>query len=198
MRLESDCVGTISGFFSFGCCLACKVLDVSHSPATLDEFLSQAAIGSIPGPIVVGFSLAYFTVLVLVALLTMSMIRSKSSYEGIATQTVLEPSKIESNRNAKTKRVRFGLKQQKIQLLAFIVTDKADDVAKHILSKLKRGVTKVASEEGAVLICALTKDEIRILKDAVSIVDADATVNLSPAQEVWGKVLTHSPMNRVK
>ena len=150
-------------------------------PSSWHEFVGRAAIGPVPGTVVVGFSLGYFLILILVALLTMSLAGSKSSQEGTAIRVERQ------TRNTKVRQSWFGWKRKKRQVLAFIITDKAEEVSSRILSALKRGVTSIVSADVTVLICALRSDEIRSLKSAVSSSDANATINVTSADEIWGK-----------
>jgi uncharacterized membrane protein len=150
-------------------------------PSSWYEFVGRAAIGSVPGTVVVGFSLGYFLILILVALLTMNLAGSKSSQEGTAIRVERQ------SRNTKVRQSWFGWKRKKRQVLAFIITDKAEEVSSRILSELKRGVTSIVSADVTLLICALRSDEIRSLKSAVIGSDANATINVTSADEIWGK-----------
>lgn len=159
-------------------------------PANIDEFLSRAAIGPMPGTVVVSLSLAYFGVLALVALFTMSMTHiagEVSPHVGIDIHSALGTKSLRAHGKAKETRAWFGSWQRKQQFLAFIITDKADAVAKRILDELGRGVTSMASEESTVLICALAATQIRDLKAVVTKEDPQALLMLSSAQEILGR-----------
>lgn len=150
-------------------------------PSSWQEFVGRAVIGPVPGTVVIGFSLAYFLILVLVAMLTMSLEGSKSSHEGTA---------IRAEGHVHTSKGRqswFGWKRKKRQVLAFITTDNADEVSMRILTELKRGVTSIVSADTTVLICALRVDEIRALKNVVSGSDANVTIHVTSADQIWGK-----------
>jgi hypothetical protein len=94
----------------------------------------------------------------------------------------------------KTKGLRSILapRQRRRQLLALIITDKAEAVSNRILTDLRRGVTAIngkgmyTGKEHTVLMCALTVTEAHNLKSAVAKEDPKAVVIVSPAQEILG------------
>ena len=79
------------------------------------------------------------------------------------------------------------------QLLALIITGKAEPVSNRILSDLGRGVTAISGKgmytgaDRTVLMCALTVTEVHNLKTAVAKEDPQAFVIVSPAQEILGR-----------
>jgi uncharacterized membrane protein len=160
-------------------------------PANFNEFLSRAAIGPMSGPIVVSLSVAYFGVLALVALFTMSMAHVSgevSPQAGMDIRPTLGAKSTRAHGKAKGARAWFGSWQRKQQFLVFILTDKTDAVAKRILNELGRGVTSMAAGEGStVLMCALSATEIKKLKAVIAEEDPQASVILTSAQEVLGR-----------
>jgi hypothetical protein len=151
-------------------------------------FIGRAAIGPVPGPIVVSLSLAYFCFLALVAIFTLSLTK--------VTGEVLPRSGPDTHPKlrVKTERIPGMIKrtwldpwQRRQQFLALIITNKADVIAKRILSEIKRGVTAVPGEESTMLICALTASEINNLRAVVAKEDPQATVNVLSAQEILGR-----------
>lgn len=153
-------------------------------PSSWNEFVGRAVIGPVPGILVVGFSLVYFLLLSLVAILTMSLSGPKSSQEGTAIRSTVPVS--QPRRADAKKKAWFGGKRRKSQVLAFIITDQPTDVARHILRDLKRGVTSVDGEGSTVLICALTTHESKLLKKTVKEADTNATINVTAADQIWG------------
>lgn len=87
----------------------------------------------------------------------------------------------------------FAPRHRRKQLLALIITEKADAVSKRILTDLRRGVTAMQGKgmytgtERTILICALTVTEVHSLKVAVAKDDPQAFVIVSPAQEILGR-----------
>jgi uncharacterized membrane-anchored protein YitT (DUF2179 family) len=84
-------------------------------------------------------------------------------------------------------------KWRRQQLLALIVTSKAQQVADRVLKEMRRGVTGLhgrgmyTQTEREVLMVALTVTEMAHLKALVSEEDPDAFVVVAPAQEVLGR-----------
>jgi hypothetical protein len=87
----------------------------------------------------------------------------------------------------------FAPPHRRKQLMALIITDKADAVAGRILTDLRRGVTALSGkgmytgQERSVLICALTVTEVHNLKFAVNKEDPNAFVVVSAAHEILGR-----------
>jgi uncharacterized membrane protein len=156
------------------------------------EFILRGAIGPIPGQIVILLGMAYYTFLLLVAIGTVGM--TKASGEilprfGEETLTTL----FASNVKAKDARPFFAPRHRRRQLVALIITGKAEAVSKRIMTDLKRGVTSLSGkgmytgQDRSVLICALTVTEVHNLKHAVVKEDATAFVVVSAAQEILGR-----------
>jgi hypothetical protein len=87
----------------------------------------------------------------------------------------------------------FRQARRRQQLMALIVTDRAQAVAANILNEMKRGVTSLegtgmyTGKQHSVLMCALTVTEVPQLKALVRDSDPQAFVIVSPAQEVLGR-----------
>jgi uncharacterized membrane protein len=157
-------------------------------PATdLQEFISRAAIGPVPGRIVVSLSLAYFALLVLVAISTMLVTRLRDS-KLPRSGTVEKPrARIPASRRWTLKRARSLLRPgQSPQFLALIITSQADAIASQIMRATHHGVTAVPGEGSTLLICALRASEIRNLKIMVAREDMQASISILTAQEVLG------------
>ena len=159
---------------------------------TLQQFISRGAVGPIPGVVVVTLGIIYHLFLLSIAIVTVGM--TKASGEilpryGIATGHE------EHTHVDRSKGIRGWLYPQhrRPQLLALIVTDKAEAVSKRILTDLGRGVTALAGkgmytgQNRSVLMCALTVTEVHNLKHAVVNEDPHAFVVVSAAQEILGR-----------
>jgi uncharacterized membrane protein len=165
-------------------------------PNDMKEFISRAAIGHIPGNIVVMVSLAYFAFLILVAVLTVNMTRATGEvfprFGGDHGQD-LRSDQVHSTGDFKGIRPWLAPRHRRRQFLAFIITANAKAVSDRILSNLGRGVTAVdgrgmyTGAERTVLMCAVTVTEVHNLKSSVAKEDPQAFVIVSPAQEVLGR-----------
>jgi hypothetical protein len=140
----------------------------------------------------IGLGFILYASLALIALATITMTR--------ATGEVLprfgdEAAPAVSGETGKVRGWRAFLapRHQRRQLLALIITNKADTVSKRILTDLGRGVTAMSGkgmytgQKRAILLCALTVTEVHNLKTAVAKEDAQAFVIVSPAQEILGR-----------
>jgi uncharacterized membrane protein len=156
---------------------------------SLDEFISRSSVGPVSGEIMIVLGFVLYTSLALIAVATVTMTR--------ASGEVLPRFGEEVNISEKDKpqglRAWFAPRHRRRQLLALVITGKAEEVAKRILSDLGRGVTAMQGKgmytgaERTVLMCALTVTEAHNLKTAVAKEDPQAFVIVSPAQEILGR-----------
>lgn len=157
---------------------------------TLAEFTQRAAVGQVSGEIMLLLGLAFYSGLTLIAIATLSMTQ--------ATGEVLPRFGEESigavfSAQGKGLRAFLAPRHRRRQLMALIITDKAEAVANRVLIDLKRGMTALpgkgmyTGKEHTVLICAITVTEVNNLKSAVAREDPNAFVVVSPAQEVLGR-----------
>jgi uncharacterized membrane protein len=159
---------------------------------TLQEFIRRSAIGPVSGQIMIGLGFILYTTLAVVALATINMNRATGE---ILPRFGDEAAPIIPTEAGKLKGLRAFLapRHQRRQLLALVITDKPETVAKRILSDLGRGVTAMSGkgmytgQKRSVLMCALTVTEVHNLKTAVAKEDAKAFVIVSPAQEILGR-----------
>jgi uncharacterized membrane protein len=159
---------------------------------TVGEFISRGAVGPISGVIIVALGVLFHAFLLGVAIGTVGMTKAsgeilprfggESGYEQHA-ETV----------DRKGLRAWLYPQHRRKQLLALVITDKAEAVSQRILTDLRRGVTALPGKgmytgtDRAVLMCALTVTEVHNLKAAVGKEDPQAFVIVSPAQEVLGR-----------
>ncbi len=162
-------------------------------PATnITELVTRAAVGPIPGHIIITLGLIYYGFLALLAIGTLGLNK--------ATGEVLPRFGGESDHEllgaeapGKGLRARLYPRYRRRQLLAFIITSREEAVSNAIMSELKRGVTAVSGkgmytgQDRSVLMCALTVTEVHHLKECVAQADPEAFVIVSPAQEVLGR-----------
>jgi len=165
-------------------------------PADMQEFISRAAIGHIPGNAVIIASLAYFAFLILVAIFTVNMTHATGEVFprfGMDGEQDLRGDQLRPTEAFKGIRSWVGVRQKRRQFLALIITGNAKAVSDRILSDMGRGVTAMDAKgmytgtDRTVLMCALTVTEVHNLKAAVAKDDPNAFVIVSPAQEVLGR-----------
>ncbi len=155
------------------------------------EFILRGAVGPIPGQIMIACGAAYYAFLALVAIGTVGM--TKATGEILPRFGSENGHESEAQSSFKGIRSILAPSHRRKQLLALIITNKANTVSDRILSDLKRGVTAMQGKgmytggEKTILICALTITEVHNLKTAVAKEDPQAFVIVSPAQEVLGR-----------
>lgn len=171
---------------------------IHPTPTTaLTELVARAAIGPIPGRVVVLGGAAFYGLLALLGIITAGMQQATGEvlpkYTGLAQQHV--PAGV-GTRLVRSLRDLLVPTRRRRQLLAMIITAKPDKVSARLLQAMGRGVTGLAGEgmyshtERGVLITALTVTEIERLKDLVAAEDANAFVIVVSAQEVLGRGFT--------
>ena len=159
---------------------------------SLQEFIQRGAVGPINGIVMIALGISYHVFLLLVAIGTVGMTKATGE---ILPRFGGDSGHENLSESAPGKGVRAWLYPQhrRKQLLAFIITDKEENVSKRILADLRRGVTSIAGKgmytgKGhSVLMCALTITEVHNLKVAVAKEDPVAFVIVSPAQEILGR-----------
>lgn len=167
-----------------------------QTAASWNEFFARAAVGNISGEVILAAGLIFNGALLLLGLLTVGLQRASGEVlprYGTFSLSALADSAISSSRDKANWRAWFRPSRRRQQLLAFIITDRAQAVADRILHEMKRGVTALpgtgmyTDKKHTVLLCALTVTEVPNLKALVRAEDDKAFVTLSPAQEVLGK-----------
>jgi len=171
---------------------AAKIWLFPQPAAALDEFIQRSGVGPISGEVMIVLGLGLYAFLLLVALATISMTRATGEVLprfGEETTTTM----FSSQGKKKGARAFLAPRHRRRQLMALIITDKAEAVAKCIMTDLRRGVTALpgkgmyTGQERSVLICALTVTEVHNLKSAVAKEDPTAFVVVSAAQEILGR-----------
>lgn len=163
-----------------------------HPTATTDiaEMVARAAIGPLQGTLVMTVGLAYYVLLLTVGILTIRMTKATGEILPRFGQDVKIDQLSETIRG---KQAWFSPRHKRQQYLAFIVTDKANEVSKAIMDELSRGVTALhgtgmyTGKERNILMCALTVTEVNHLKSVTSKQDPNAFVIITGAQEVLGR-----------
>ena len=154
------------------------------------EFVARSAVGPVAGEIMIGLGLVFYASLFLLAIGTINMTRATGEVLPRFGDDATAPS---TEGKPKGLRGMFAPRHQRKQMLALIITDKAEPVSKRILTDLGRGVTAMAGKgmytgaDRSILMCALTVTEVHNLKSAVAKEDPNAFVIVSPAQEILGR-----------
>jgi uncharacterized membrane protein len=160
------------------------------------HLLSRAAIGPIPGSVVLAAGLCFNGALMLLGLLTIGLQQATGEVlprYGIFHISGLADGAMGRSRRLSQLRAWFRPSRRRQQLLAFIVTDRDEAVSARIMHDMRRGATALSAtgmytqQPRTVLLCALTVTEVPHLKALVGAEDPNAFVILSPAQEVLGK-----------
>lgn len=161
-------------------------------PANFGEFVIRSAIGPIPGQTVLIMGAIYYAFLVVMALGTISMNRATGEVLPRFGEDALSAF-FPTERKGKSFQPFLAPAHRRKQLVAIIITAKAEEVSRRILTDLGRGVTALAGkgmytgQDRSVLICALTVTEVHNLKHAVALEDPTAFVVVSAAQEILGR-----------
>ena len=161
-------------------------------PANVEEFINRASTGPVSGEIMILLGIVFYIILTVFAIATITMTRATGEVlprfgDETATAAPSEQGKPKGLRGL------IAPRQRRRQLLALIITGKAEPVSNRILADLRRGVTAISGKgmytgtERTVLMCALTVTEVHNLKTAVAKEDPQAFVIVSPAQEILGR-----------
>jgi uncharacterized membrane protein len=168
---------------------------------TWDDFVVRAALGPVPGSLMLALGLLYNGVLFLIGFGTLGLTQASGEVlpkygelpvlSGLwhAMETHDRPGAPEQ-----APRTPLGLyRRRRQQLLAFVIASKPQAVADRILKDLRRGVTALhgrgmyTQQDREILMVAVTITEMAQLKALVSEEDPNAFVIVSPAQEVLGR-----------
>jgi len=168
--------------------------------ASIQVLVERAAVGPLPGAVVISLILIYNLGLLAIGIATIRL--QEASGEVFPRYFISQ----EMGTEQEEKQGFFGKTQawfkprsSRRQLVALIITDEAQAVADRIMKDMQRGVTALmgkgmyTGKEHNVLMCALTVTEVGQLKSLVLAADPQAFVIVSPAQEILGKGF--SPLN---
>ena len=165
-----------------------------RSAASFAEFVDRAAIGGVPGWLVLLGEALFYGGLVVFAFLTRGLRQAPGE---VLPRFDLEMG-VGTGLAAAVNSVReyvpwFRPSRRRQQILTLIVTDRPTEVGQHIIEEMQRGVTRLegvgmySGRTHAVLMCALTVTEVAHLKAVVSQADPTSFVIIAPAQEVLGQ-----------
>lgn len=171
-----------------------KIWLFPQAPSDVREFVNRASVGPFSGEIMIGLGLLFYILLGIFAVATITMTRATGEVlPRFGGEAATAAPFYSGQGKPNGLRAWFAPHQRRRQLLALIITGKAETVSNRILSDLGRGVTAVSGKgmytgmDRTILMCALTVTEVHNLKGAVAKEDPQAFVIVSPAQEVLGR-----------
>jgi uncharacterized membrane protein len=165
-----------------------KLIIHPDAVTTFEQFIDRAAVGGIPGSIVIAAGMLFNLSIFAIGFLTISLQESKGEVlHGDGAASALDI--LHSASDAISGRTLWTGKREQ---LAHIITGKGDEISERILNTFSRGVTSVkgtgmySGEERAVLLVAIHPEQSRALKEMVREIDPRAFVIIHHAEEVIG------------
>jgi uncharacterized membrane protein len=157
-----------------------------------EQLIKNASFQGVIGEVVLGILLAFFIIIVLIAILTARLQHSAGEvhprFPGISMPlSTSEKVNPEGDHHAW-----FRPAYRRQQLMTLIITDKPQEISDLVLKDMRRGMTAISGtgmytgKTHSILLCALTVTEIPQLRHLVSQIDKKAFVIVSPAQEIYG------------
>lgn len=169
-----------------------KILLFPQPAISLAAFIARSAVGPISGEIMIALGFGLYGFLIIIALATVTMTRATGEvlprFGDESISSFFSPED-----KGKGLHAFFAPPHRRKQLMALIITSKAETVSNRILTDLGRGVTALmgkgmyTGQERSVLICALTVTEVHNLKFAVNKEDPNAFVVVTTAHEILGR-----------
>lgn len=162
--------------------------------ATARDVVIRAAIGPMPGDVVLALGFIFNGVLFTIGWLTIQL--QKASGETMAAPAphgpfgILDVAGQVAHGLFDGRGLRLGGRHP--EQVAYIITAKGDEIAQRVLHQLGRGVTALegrgmyTGEERDVLLCAVHSDEVGELKRLVRDSDKNSFLIINPAQEIIG------------
>lgn len=192
-------------YFVLGIAWAVKIFIHPIPAQSWAEFVSRAAIGLVPGEVVLLFGMLYNGLIFVIGWLTASL--HQATGEVLPKFENESPSFFSNQKRPDQKAPAadgqtpppaatapgFLHSRRRQQLLAIVITVQPQAVSDRILKEMRRGVTALhgkgmySQQEREVLMIALTVTETPRLKALVREIDPNAFIVVSPAQEVLGR-----------
>ncbi len=180
-------------FLILGLSWCLKIL--MHPANTWDwaELVQRAAIGPIPGPLVVGAGVAFYAGLALLGALTATL--QESTSEVLAPPGRLLDRLLPGRHRPQPGETGAPARPARQQMVT-IITTQGKPIAARLLSEIHCGVTGLAGQgmytgqPRDVLLCVLPPRQVPQLKAIVRAADPQAFVVVNPADEVAGRRFT--------
>jgi len=156
--------------------------------ASYQEALARAALGHISGEWTILFVGLFFTTMLIIAAVTARL--QEAPGEVLPRYGSKHP---ETDSPQRRGLAWFRPSTRREQNLAFIITDKAGEIAHQILTEMRRGATILpgkgayTGQERSVLMVGLTVTEFAQLKALVARLDPSAFVIISPVKSIFGR-----------
>lgn len=171
------------------------VLQSPPENIALAEFARRAQIGPLPAELVISMGFIFNGILIAVGLFTVGLQKAQGEVFEQLPKGLLGMA--ERFRRASMEALEIDLprfaRMEAKKELAYVITDKVDEVSKVLMTDLKRGVTLMkgvgmyTGKEHGVLMCALTAKQIRSLRHLVNQADPKAFVIITPVYDVHGR-----------
>lgn len=166
-----------------------------------EEIVQRAALGPIPGTVMLAIGVIYNGLLLLLGIATVGLQQASGEvlprYSDSAmahTLSAIFAGETEGKDAPTDRQAWFRRSEKRAQLVALIIGGQAsEELSRAILNELHRGVTKIdgtgmyTGQSHPVLLVALTVTEVNHLKALASHVDPAAFVIVMPAREVLGR-----------
>ncbi|NUM45326.1 MAG: DUF2270 domain-containing protein [Anaerolineales bacterium] len=157
------------------------------------ELLSRAEIGPIPGSVVL-FIGVFLNTLIFMAGLFTSTLHDATGEVLPHLSRIMDSVNIADAWHEEEEKIPWyqPKKRRRRQILALVVTDRAQPVSDRILDQMKRGATALtgtgmfSGAQHSVLMIAMTITEVDTLKRIVKEEDPKAFVMITPAKEIFG------------
>jgi uncharacterized membrane protein len=178
-----------------------KILIHPFPAASWQSFLERAAVGPVPGTIILLIGFIFNGLLIFMGIYTVGMRQSTSEVLGENAQGLLGWSRRFWRRFRRATWEVFEAdiampslpKLQRRKQLAYVISDEVQTIGKALMEKLGRGVTLMhgtgmyTGKDHGILMCAVDSGQIHMLKKVVSELDSHAFIIVMPIQEVHGE-----------
>ena len=166
-----------------------------------EEVIARAALGPIPGTVMLAIGVIYNGLLLLLGIATIGLQQASGEvlprYSDSAmahTLSAIFAGETEGGDTPADRQAWFRKSEKRSQMVALIIGGQASEkLGQAILTELRRGVTKIdgtgmyTGQAHPVLVVALTVTEVNHLKALASKIDPAAFVIVMPAREVLGR-----------
>jgi hypothetical protein len=195
-------------FLVLGVAWVIKIFIHPEPATTLQEFIARAAIGPVPGELMLAIGLLYNGAIFVIGWITQRLHHATGEVFPKFDQSDERPSVLSglwgggdgapsarsaNGESAPAKGPSFLHSRRRQQLLALVITAQPQAVADRVLKEMRRGVTALhgkgmySQQDREVLMIALTVTETNRLKSLVREIDPNAFIVVSPAQEILGR-----------
>jgi len=168
-----------------------KIWLLPSTASSMNAVLTRASIGPINGSIIIILTALAIVFIILLSMFTIPL--QDASGEILPKYWPLTDTSISKKQTSKPNRPWFRSSKKRPQFLAYIITDRQNEISSKILQDMRRGATELkgkgtfSNSPHAILLCAITATEVQKLKSIVSTIDPNAFVIITSAVDVFGK-----------